>query len=393
MKKIVLIASNYMDLKISSNNRTNYLPQFLHNKGYDVEVVTSDFNHHKKEHVTEVEKRDYKFTVLHELGYKKNVSIKRILSIYVYKKNLKKYLRGIKQADYVLTFVPPHSIARVACKFAKKIGAKLIIDIRDLWPEAFKIIIRNNFLYKLLFFPLIIQANLSYKSADTLTAVSATYINRGLKSNNKANYKVIYIGTSIAEFDKFVSDRIIINKPTDEIWAAYAGTLGNSYDLDTVFQAFEIVKLDNNPKIVLHILGSGPKFNELVAKAKKMEINCVFHGRISYPEMVAFLSYCDIVLNPLVKNAPQSIINKHADYAAAGLPVISTQETEEYVNLINDKNIGFNVKCGDSQDFARKLQILAKNEHLRKLMGLNHRNVAETLFDRDIIYNAFLDVF
>ena len=109
--------------------------------------------------------------------------------------------------------------------------------------------------------------------------------------------------------------------------------------------------------------------------------------------MVAFLSYCDIVLNPLVKNAPQSIINKHADYAAAGLPVISTQETEEYVSLINEKNIGFNIKCGDSQDFAQKLRILAKNDHLRKLMGSNHRTVAETLFDRDIIYNDFLDVF
>jgi len=68
MKKILIVASNYMDLKISSNNRTNYLPQFLHDNGYDVEVVTTDFNHHRKEHVKETEPRKYKLTLLHELG-------------------------------------------------------------------------------------------------------------------------------------------------------------------------------------------------------------------------------------------------------------------------------------------------------------------------------------
>ena len=122
-----------MDLKISSNNRTNYLPQFLHDNGYDVEVVTTNFNHHRKEHVNKAEDRDYGMTLLNEKGYTKNVSFKRLISINSYKRNLKKYLLNNRKVDVVYAFVPPHSIAQVAHKYAKRVGAKFVIDVRDLW--------------------------------------------------------------------------------------------------------------------------------------------------------------------------------------------------------------------------------------------------------------------
>lgn len=393
MKKILIVASNYMDLKISSNNRTNFLPQFLHEHGYCVEVVTSDFNHHRKEHIKEVEKRDYKITLLHEIGYKTNVSLKRFLSIYFYKRNLKKYLKNRDRVDIVYSFVPPHSIAQVAEKFARRVNAKFIIDVRDLWPEAFSIVIPNKRISSLLFYPLKLYANRTYKLADEIVAVSDTYKRRAVSVNKKNIIgHTIYLGTSLKEFDQYAQENIEYTKPTNEVWVVYAGTLGNSYDLTTVFRAFEIIKNKGLENIKLQILGSGPLEDRFKELAGKLKINVNFYERLPYQKMVAFLVRCDIVLNPLVKGASQSIINKHADYAASGLPVISTQITKEYVDLINSRKMGCNVNVGDYTEMAEKIMFLSDNEVLRLEMGRNHRKFAEEKLNRDIIYQKLLDI-
>ena len=109
-------------------------------------------------------------------------------------------------------------------------------------------------------------------------------------------------------------------------------------------------------------------------------------GRLKYNEMCSLLKACDITVNPIAHMAAQSIINKHADYAASGLPVVSTQESEEYRNLIDAYHMGFNCGNNDSEDLAEKLQILVKDESLRKQMGENARRCAEEKFDRRNTY-------
>ena len=77
--------------------------------------------------------------------------------------------------------------------------------------------------------------------------------------------------------------------------------------------------------------------------AKDNNVNSEFLGRLDYEEMVGYLCACNIAVNPISKGAAQSIINKVGDYAAAGLPVINTQESVEYRKLVEDYQIGFNL--------------------------------------------------
>ena len=104
--------------------------------------------------------------------------------------------------------------------------------------------------------------------------------------------------------------------------------------------------------------------------------------------MCGVLSSCDIVVNPIVPNAAQSIINKHADYAASGLPVISTQECPEYRNLVETYKMGFNCRCGGAEDLAEKLALLINDPELRREMGQNARKCAQERFDRKITYQV-----
>jgi glycosyltransferase involved in cell wall biosynthesis len=393
MKKILIIASNYMDLNISSNNRTNFLPQYLHDNGYNVELVTTNFNHHLKKHIYSGVKRDYKITMLPEIGYYKNVSFRRILSIYSYKISLKKYLKNLKGFDYVYVFVPPHSIAKVAYKFAKKIKAKFIIDVRDLWPEAFRLIFKNNLLFNFLFWPLIIQANNTYKCADTIISVSETYrVRAHLGKIDLTNSFVIYLGTSFLLFDTS-TEEMNLNKKIDEIWIVYAGTLGNSYDLETLLYAFKQLKEETKSNIKLHIIGNGPLENKLIKLNLVLNTNAIFYGRLPYLHMVTYLKKADIVVNPLKTNAPQSITNKHMDYSASGAPVVSSQMNEEYIRLIDQNKAGINCSSENSEELKNALLKLIEDPDLRKVMGQNHRRMGEKLFDREKIYSIYLSIF
>ena len=90
--------------------------------------------------------------------------------------------------------------------------------------------------------------------------------------------------------------------------------------------------------------------------------------------------------NPIKKGAAQSIINKVGDYAAAGLPVISTQECTEYKKIVEDYKIGYNVQNDSPEEIAEKILELYNNEELRKEYGKNNRYLAEEKFNRKTNY-------
>ena len=109
-------------------------------------------------------------------------------------------------------------------------------------------------------------------------------------------------------------------------------------------------------------------------------------GRLPYEKMVKILCECDIAVNPIAKGAAQSIINKVGDYAAAGLPVVNTQECEEYRNIVTNYKIGINCENNNSIDMANKIYELYNNVNERKEMGRNNRKLAEEKFDRRKTY-------
>ena len=76
--------------------------------------------------------------------------------------------------------------------------------------------------------------------------------------------------------------------------------------------------------------------------ADQKKVLASFMGRKSYEEMVGIMCSCDLVVNPIVKGAAQSITNKVGDYALSGLAVINTQENPEYRELIEQYGCGIN---------------------------------------------------
>ena len=83
--------------------------------------------------------------------------------------------------------------------------------------------------------------------------------------------------------------------------------------------------------------------------------------------MVRELQDADIAVNPIVVDLAGSILNKVGDYAAAGLPVINTQESIEYRRLLDSYAAGGTVS-ENSSDVAEAIRNLVDNPQRRAMM-------------------------
>jgi glycosyltransferase involved in cell wall biosynthesis len=393
-KDILIIAHFCSDFDGNGNNRFNYLADLFSNNGYDVELITTDFSHTMKNRRIKNELiLPYKVTMLHEPGYKKNISLQRAYSHFILGINLEKYLKKRKKPDVIYCAVPSLDVARKAAKHAKKHNIRFMIDIQDLWPEAFEMVFHFPVISKLIFCPMRLQANYIYRQADEIIAVSQTYVDTALRVNNKCKTGYsIFLGTELDYFDRLVKKYKVIGKPKTDIWVAYIGTLGHSYDLTCVIDAFKIIKNKGAKNVKFIVMGDGPLKTKFEDYSKELGVNIEFTGRLDYGKMVGLLVNCDIAVNPISHGAAQSIINKHADYAAAGLPVINTQESFEYRDLVNQYTMGLNCENNNAMKLAEDILYLSKEEQIRNVMGQNSRRLAEDKFDRKKSYKKILEL-
>lgn len=395
VKDILIIAHFTQVPGEAGNGRFKYIAEKINKKNATVEIVTTEFSHRtkNKRNLTKEQLNNisYKLTMLKEPGYKKNVSFKRFYSHYVIGENLRKYLRNRKKPDVIYCSVPSLDLAKVAAKYAKKHNIRFIIDIQDLWPEAFKMVFNIPVISSVIFNPMKKKADYIYSAADEIVAVSQTYVNRALGVNNKViEAHSIYLGTELAYFDKLVEQNRLVDKTSNELWIVYIGTLGHSYDIYSVIDALKILKAKGINNIKFIVMGDGPLKSKFELYANENEINAMFTGRLGYEKMVGILKSCDIAVNPVKSGSAGSIINKVGDYAAAGLPVINTQECDEYQILLESNEAGYNCKNKDPFDIANKIERLFDYQ-LRKKLGANNRKIAVNYFDRSSTYKKILD--
>ncbi len=375
--------------------RTLYLFNMMRRMGYQVTLLTSDFNHYAKK-VRDVEKfrKEYPdfddIEIIHMPPYKKNVSFGRWRSGEVWAKNVKVWLEGhYKGYDIVYAGMPDIPTILKIKDLCHTQGLKLIIDVRDLWPEVFRVLLKKEWMYRLFTAPIKKRADRCYAAADELMAVSNEYLQRGLSVNNKAkNREAVYIG---ATFDRFYSGikkyASTIAKKEGEIWVTYAGTLGSTYDLYTLLDAAMVLQSKGYNNIIVKILGQGPEEAHLKKYAEERHIrNVDFVGFVDYEIMAAYLSKSDMTINSVKRRASQSIINKVADYFAAGIPCLNGSLCQEMRDLIVDYKAGLNFEPEDVASLVEAILEIAGDKERSREYGENAKKLAEERFDREKTY-------
>ena len=390
----ILIVSNFPGyLDGSYTDRIAYLAKLLAENNHEVELLTSDFCHESKL-PREQQSMNYPFTItyLHEAPYMRNVGIQRLKSHLGWGKNVEKYLKSQSGIDCIYCAIPSLTAAYKAAKYAKRKGIKFVVDLQDLWPEAFAMAIKNPFLQKL-FLPMKWYADKIYAAADLAVAVSETYIDRILSVNNKIHEGIsVYLGNNGEEFDKGRT-LYYLDRSNEEFVVGYIGNMSTSYDIPMVFDALAKVaqrkSIDKQIRFVL--IGGGVDEDKFKEYGKCVYPNHTFMGRRNYQEMAGMVSDCDIVVNPIVKGSVASIINKVGDYALSGVPVINTQESEEYRKLVEIYHCGINCRCGNPDDVADAIERLLSDPALRKSMSEGQKRLGKEKFDRRYTYSEIVN--
>lgn len=400
-KPRILLINGYIYLPGEGGyKRTLYLFNLMKAKGYQATLLTGDFNHYAKK-VRDVEKFRLEYPdfndieIVHMPSYEKNVSIRRWYSGNVWAKNVYNWLQlNYSRYDMIYAHMPDIPTILKIKTLCQEKGLKLVIDIRDLWPEVFRVLLKKEWLYKLITYPIKKRADKCYAAADELFAVSEEYLQRGLSVNKKSKNPVaVYIG---ATFDRFY-DGIekyagLFDKGEDEIWVTYAGTLGSTYDLYTLLDAAAEIKRRGYDKILFKILGQGPESDKLKVYALSKQIdNIEFVGFLEYEKMAAYLSKSDMTINSVKRRASQSIINKVADYFAAGIPCLNGSLCKEMQRLIENYNAGLNFEPENMDSLVDAVLYIVENPKVAKEYGQNAQKLASEKFDRSITYNKILE--
>lgn len=381
-------------------NRTSYIAELLAKEGFEVDLLTSTFQHWEKQRRDIVDPKyyelPYEVIFLEEPGYKHNVSPMRIHSENVFARNLDEYLERFgKDYDLIWCQIPPNNIAATAALFAKAQGIPFVVDINDLWPEAMKMVVNIPIVSDFIFSDFVREAEIAYANATAAVGTSHEYANRCMQD---IPHLTVYVGGDIARFDAGVEKHCSsIEKAPGEFWVTYAGSLARSYDLPTLIEACALaaplVKESTGKRLRLFILGDGPRRPELEAIANTLEdASVTFTGYVDYQVMAAYLSTSDVLVNSLIKTAPQSIVSKIADYLSAGRPILNTGMSKELQGMCEELDFGVNVEPENTPALAGALLALAQDDAGCKRMGENGRKLAEDQFDRPRSYRPIVEL-
>ena len=282
----------------------------------------------------------------------------------------------------------------MAAKHAKKKGLPFVIDVEDLWPEAMRMVLDIPVVSDILFSYFTITAKAAYRRADGVVGSSDTYRDEPLKYKVQIPKQVtVYVGSELGAFDEEAKENLAkVEKPEDEFWVTYAGTLGTSYDIATLIRAADILHKEGKESLRIVLLGDGPMRPEFEKVAAECEGKVTFHGYVPHSLMAAYLVKSDVVVNSLVRKAAQSIVSKIGDYLASGHPMINTGLNPEFWAKVEKDGFGVNVEPEDAAALANVIRDLMDDPEKCAQMGETARRIGEQQFDRPHSYRKIIDM-
>ena len=357
---IVVSATNHYSIRAKK-----IIKQF-ENDGYDVTYVTSDFDHMTKLYYEFSEPIQYK--QLHVNSYKKNISIRRLLSHLIFSYKTYYYCCGVKP-KLLYVEVPNNSLAKYGAKYKRTNSVELIMDIFDMWPESMPVK-TNNYIINKAFGIWRSFRNKYIKYADKVWIECDLYRELLQKQNVHNKMETRYL---TLEKDSVVFEA---NKYEDEINLCYLGSVNNIIDIDLITEIVSEIAKFKRP--IVHIIGDGEKKTEFVQLLKNNKIKTIDYGKIyEQLELQTIFNRCEFGLNVLKQDLAIGVTMKSISYFKGGLPIINTVSGDTY-NFVKSNKMGVNVKFDDIPSTAKEIVDITEEELY--IMKKNARDLFEKIF-------------
>ena len=384
--------------------RFTVLGKALVEKGHDVTWWTANFSHHFKQFRSKSWEdlqvvAGFRIRLVPTRGYTKNVSLGRVGYEMLYAWNTFRCAVGEETPDCIVGTDPSQIVGYMSVKLARRLRVPLVLDVFDQWPElfylAFPEVLRS--LAPIMLSPFILLRRHNLRHADAVTALCNTYLEVARREAERFRTErslTIFNGIDVMAFrtlfqgdaEKEAFARNMGKKPVD-VWAIYAGTLGNNYDIHTLLQA-AVLLMERGTPVKIWIAGEGPLRTFVTDFIERYKlVNLTYMGKLSHKELIMVYQVCEIGLCPYVPESNVAMPDKVYDYMAAGLPIVNSLRGE-LENLLRENNMGVQYAAGNPKSLADTLEAMGRDSERRTLMARNSYN-ASALFDQHVQYKKY----
>lgn len=384
-KNIWLVNYYAMPPHLESRLRTIKFAQYLGQKGYNVTIFSSSFLHNtNKNIIKDSSKYIYKkynglnFVHIKTTPYKSN-GLKRFISLFLFHYKLFIYKKKFLKPEVIIhTALPP--FGNILYFAARKLNAKYIVEVLDLWPQSFVdfgLIGKKNPLLSLLYF----SEKWLYKKSDNVVFSMEGGKDYIIDKKWDLQYhgesidlnKLYYInnGVDLTDFN-LNKQRYKLSDPDLEDTCTkkviYIGSIRLANNLKELVQAAEILKNREDIKFLLY--GDGDARDNLEIYCKEQEINnVIFKEKWIEPKYVPYvISQANVNILNYIKGFGRygGSQSKLFQYLASGNPICSN------INMrycpINNNHLGISKEFKSAKEYA---------DAIERLVDLDPQSISE----------------
>jgi glycosyltransferase involved in cell wall biosynthesis len=376
--------------------RMGLLSEILYQNGHEVHWFSSAFHHYKKKHRSNNDKdikvkNNYTVHLLNTKGYRKNVSIDRILHHKELSRKFSLNTKTYDKPDIIVATLAPLELSRATIQYGEYNNVPVIIDIRDLWPEIFNEVVPTWGKTLIKPYIWICKSKLStvLRKSTAMIGVTPQFLDYGLsvaKINKREFDEVFYtsykprdISGHLNSFNKHWSK---FGLKSNDFIVVFLGNFGRQFVIEPIIEAADKLKAQRNIKFVL--CGVGESLDKIKKLSSNLE-NVVLPGWIEEEQILSLLSASSIGIAPyrnsinFTKNTP----NKFGEYLSASIPVILG------VNGIM-ADLVLEYECGDvysdSDELVKILESLYSNRKRLLKMSESAYQLYNEKFNADKVY-------
>lgn len=398
----LLILTQYYPPEIGApQNRLHELAIRLQKQGIHVEVLTALPNYPKMEIHPDYLGRKKREEIIdgipvHRAGIyvsKSKSIVKRLLNYFSFVWTSYRRGRKLEKFDYLMVESPPLFLGYSAMALAKRLNAKLIFNVSDLWPEsAEKLGLVTN--KQLLGLAYRLEAR-CYKRAHLVTCQTEGIVDSINQRFPEVKTYWLPNGVDLAYYNpeqvQIGNYRSRNGFTSEQMLFFYGGVIGYAQGLDVILHAAKSFLA--NEKIQFILQGAGPEKERLVTLKSELGVSNVhFIDPVTKNDMPMVLKEIDVAIVPLRKLElfEGAIPSKIFETLAMEVPILLAVDGEARRHFVEKAKAAFFVEPENVSDLVKHIELIVNNPDSILEMGKRGREYANMHFNRNLIAEKFI---